>query len=777
MLFCVVSAMSFASQSHSGNPCPVCGRTDGTCKLTDTGTQVCRRPGNYQGEEVDGWRFVSECDGGVFFNYRPVGEESQPLTEEKRAELRAKREAEREAERESDVLSTALALELMKPLPILAEPGELSIRTLRDALDIPCKEAARLRPHRVGNTYIFPMVDGSGTDVGLARRHHASGEKKFKYATGLAIPTNLKGQLHPPLSAREILQQRETGERIWPKDWVHPRLHLVEGPTDTLAMLDMGRPAIGRPNNVGGAEMTAEWLANNAPDFGRDLHFPAIVVWGENDFDPRSKNPNRGWPGRDGALRYAQKLADLHGVPVLVALPPADHRGKKVKDVRDWLQAVLTNGKKDDRTPGRAGVLLDQYLYRIEQDHMGRKCWLVQPGEELVIPPLPGAQVKPRVNAKAVLFAAAVAGTYQSSPVPCHGGDGAAEQAPCKVDYEAMFPDAALKALGESIAADKAEAEERQRKFREKLEAIDWDAEEREASYQYHHGRHVSQGEFPCTNPRVTGLEHVDNWDQADLKGRCTKCHNCGCNRVEIELALFRAQLGKAMRDGYLIYERCIPERQWASFRTEFSNAEHPMKRYKWFRIPGTDRIHIFHTVPSLGDPPVSPGSTDPMEVINIILAEVRPYLEAAVETSRVARLAGEKWGTNLCNASEGWRKSETKRKKLDRKWKVTGSRDDICPEESHAIAESMGLTVRTVQGEDAAQIGENVISFTRYSMPGGWTAEAVDRYLWKRQFGAASEPTDYEVTLSKREPEPVYCGPPERDTYFDEGPEFHPFE
>jgi putative DNA primase/helicase len=99
-------------------------------------------------------------------------------------------------------------------------------------------------------------------------------------------------------------------------------LFLVEGPTDTLAMSAAGLWAVGRPSATGGVDLLAAYLRTLPAEQ------KAIVV-GEND-----RKSDDTWPGRDGAINIAEKLAQRLGRPIGWTLVPDG-----AKDVRAWLTA------------------------------------------------------------------------------------------------------------------------------------------------------------------------------------------------------------------------------------------------------------------------------------------------------------------------------------------------------------------------------------------------------------------------------------------------------
>jgi hypothetical protein len=143
---------------------------------------------------------------------------------------------------------------------------------------------------------------------------------------------------------------------ILPDHWAEGEgpLFLVEGPTDTAAMLALGLPAIGRPSNTGGVDCLVELL--------RD--FPAerdLVVVGEHDSKPDGK-----WPGRDGAIGTAEKLAWTLHRHIAYVFPPAGW-----KDVRAWAA-----GQKLDVTIADAWHVAGERLLQAWQG----KYQVVEPG-------------------------------------------------------------------------------------------------------------------------------------------------------------------------------------------------------------------------------------------------------------------------------------------------------------------------------------------------------------------------------------------------------------
>ena len=147
-----------------------------------------------------------------------------------------------------------------------------------------------------GGHFTFPEHDALGKVIGITIRCR-DGSKKM-------LPGGKRGLYIPP-------------------NWDQPEgaIYIVEGASDTAALLSLGLAVIGRPNVIGGVEFLAELLANVPPKRG-------IVVMGEYD-----GKPNGSWPGKDGAIKVATKLANKLGRRVRWALPPDG-----AKDVRVWLK-------------------------------------------------------------------------------------------------------------------------------------------------------------------------------------------------------------------------------------------------------------------------------------------------------------------------------------------------------------------------------------------------------------------------------------------------------
>jgi hypothetical protein len=144
----------------------------------------------------------------------------------------------------------------------------------------------------------FPERDGNGRVIGINARY-GDGSKK---------------RLSGSKAGLTYADHWDTG--------VGPIL-LVEGASDTAALLTIGLSAVGRPSNRGGVDHLVDMLS----DFPLERE---IVVFGERDQKEDGK-----WPGMEGAVSTATKLAETLERPIHWALPPDN-----AKDSRAWLQSM-----------------------------------------------------------------------------------------------------------------------------------------------------------------------------------------------------------------------------------------------------------------------------------------------------------------------------------------------------------------------------------------------------------------------------------------------------
>lgn len=139
--------------------------------------------------------------------------------------------------------------------------------------------------------WAFAMRDGSGRICGIRLRWE-NGHKKSVTGSREGI----------------FLPMQEPSSEAW----------IPEGPTDTAALLTLGKFAIGRPSCSGGIAHIAATVAR--------LNIRRAIIIADNDTDKMRPNWERWNPGLDGA----QRLADEIGVPCCILILPC-------KDAREYL--------------------------------------------------------------------------------------------------------------------------------------------------------------------------------------------------------------------------------------------------------------------------------------------------------------------------------------------------------------------------------------------------------------------------------------------------------
>lgn len=186
--------------------------------------------------------------------------------------------------------------------PMLQHHRELAEPRLHDLSRKLGVSVDALRSLKVGfneyrQQYLFPERDGQGDIIGVLTRDSAGQKRRIKGSkNGLSYADHWDKSEGPVL--------------------------LVEGPTDTAALMTLGCNAIGRPSNRGGAPLLAELLREFPDD--RD-----IIVLGDND-----QKDDGLCPGKDGAIHTATDLASRLERPIYWCLAPDG-----AKDAREWLNA------------------------------------------------------------------------------------------------------------------------------------------------------------------------------------------------------------------------------------------------------------------------------------------------------------------------------------------------------------------------------------------------------------------------------------------------------
>jgi hypothetical protein len=288
-------------------PCIACGKPD-WCTATSDGEAVrCMR----SSEPPAGWRLVKRpVDGGSIF-----ASGASDRGRQRRTTTHPRPTAATPAARERHTDFSALATRYTQQLdsdqqaalagglgvtPAALRAVGIGWATVDDLRSLKASGAGWPEAYPDG-AFAFPARSGDGRIVGFSfraadgRKGSPAGSTGAK--TGIFIPSDLHDL------AGDVL--------------------IVEGASDVAACCVLGLPAVGRPSNRAGAEDVLELLVSRG-----------LIVVGERDAKPFGA-----WPGRDGAISVAQRIANDRGDATRWTLTP-----KPAKDVRSWLQARIAAG-------------------------------------------------------------------------------------------------------------------------------------------------------------------------------------------------------------------------------------------------------------------------------------------------------------------------------------------------------------------------------------------------------------------------------------------------
>lgn len=255
------------------HPCPICPKPD-NCTVSEDGRAVwCGRVSEGSVRENNGGQYLHWLDGEQAVPMPPPRKQrdAAPVTKDwPKYARRLTQHSEQPRERLAAQLS--LSPESLIQLQVGWNPF--------DAF------------------WSFPERNGDGEIIGISARY-TSGKKK---------------RLAGSRAGLTYAEHWDTGDGS---------ILLVEGGSDTAALITLGLTVVGRPSNNGGVELLIDLLEHVPHD--RD-----IIVIGERDEKEDGK-----WPGKDGAIRTATRLAEELERPVAWSLPPDD-----AKDSRAWLQTM-----------------------------------------------------------------------------------------------------------------------------------------------------------------------------------------------------------------------------------------------------------------------------------------------------------------------------------------------------------------------------------------------------------------------------------------------------
>lgn len=253
-------------------PCPVCAKSDWCQRSADGLAAHCMRLKSPKPAKGDGGGWIHKLD--------------QPLI----AVL-----VEREKEAKPEIDWDATAMEMFN-----SAKADETRNSLAQSLGVKVAALAELGVGRGWDDYrglpfsSWPERDATGKVLGIVRRYEDGSKKTMRYSS------------HGIYFTKPVLRMR------------NGPVFLVEGGSDTAALLSVGVNAIGRPSNLGGVQQ----IVALARTLGRCTR---LIVVGERD-----EKPDGMWPGRQGAVATAERLTEELKRKVKWIMPPA-------KDVRAWL--------------------------------------------------------------------------------------------------------------------------------------------------------------------------------------------------------------------------------------------------------------------------------------------------------------------------------------------------------------------------------------------------------------------------------------------------------
>ncbi len=284
------------------HPCSICEKFD-NCKIARDGSAVwCGRVEQGSIEQNNGGQILHRLrdrDDPLTWlarTYRPAASEklNRPTKDWGRIAQEAFDHAKAEAARQTLSTKLGVTVDALRRLHVGWMPSQ--------------------------RCWSFPERDAAGNVIGIIRRFD-DGSKRREAGS----------------------QSGLTFDRVgWSESSVEPRhILLVEGPSDTAALMSLGIAVVGRPSSLGGVDLLAELLRAVPSD-------RTIVVIGEHDrkshgslspvvkkwHKPECNGCSACWPGKIGAVTTATKLAERLERPIALAFPP-----ENAKDARAWLNS------------------------------------------------------------------------------------------------------------------------------------------------------------------------------------------------------------------------------------------------------------------------------------------------------------------------------------------------------------------------------------------------------------------------------------------------------
>lgn len=299
--------MSHFVRVNKSNLCPICGAANWCTLSADGAIAKCMR-------ESEG-SFKSEEDGSGLAHFHRLTE--TPVKPGARFERKVKQSELPPHVPAMEKLATRAQLIGVKRINQLAESLGVKPRSLA-ALGVGWVTASELQDHDTpcsgAGCYTFPMRNHLEEVCGVRLRKPDG----YKYS--------VKGGHNGFFSPITLPDRRA-------------RLYVVEGPTDTAALLSMGLMAVGRPSNTGGSKLIRELCKAHG------VVMVTAIVDRDAPGSRAAKNTMRG---------VRALAAELESVRCLTRMirPPRD-----IKDVRAWLNAGATAADID--RADRQGTLIN----------------------------------------------------------------------------------------------------------------------------------------------------------------------------------------------------------------------------------------------------------------------------------------------------------------------------------------------------------------------------------------------------------------------------------
>ena len=282
------------SRTRHAHPCPICGRADGWCLISEAGV-LCPRSNGTGAFGKDG-QPKRYGEYGYLHITGSIAEMAFTETAPKR------KLSDKELHAKWAPIARKMFVRNSESVKRLAS----MIGVAAWALD-----ALKVGYGRLDGSegWSFPEQNASGLIVGIAMRLERADSKGRTKKTASGGRRGL----------------------TYCEDWqdYHGNIWIVEGGSDVAAGLTVGMCVIGRPSNTGGVPMLADLL--RSVDRRRRIH-----VIGERDRRPHDRCPGcaQCWPGKYGAAKVARELGDRLRRPVSWKMPPGGY-----KDLRAWLNA------------------------------------------------------------------------------------------------------------------------------------------------------------------------------------------------------------------------------------------------------------------------------------------------------------------------------------------------------------------------------------------------------------------------------------------------------